>query len=80
MMYDENTQFSENNIASYLGELEEYFATLLTYLATQRGDPNPKTSSIAYDNLNTKDFNKAQISIDYNVEPEITKDQTESSS
>ena len=73
MMYDESTHFTENNIASYLGELEEYFATLLTYLATQRGDPNPKTSSIAYDDLNTKDFDKSQLAIDYNVEPEITR-------
>lgn len=33
MQYNEETQFNENNITMYLAELEEYFATLIAYLA-----------------------------------------------
>lgn len=31
MQYDDSVQFNENNITLYLGELEEYFATLIAY-------------------------------------------------
>jgi hypothetical protein len=33
MQYDNQTQFNENNITLYLAELEEYFASLITYMA-----------------------------------------------
>lgn len=33
MQYNEETQFNENNITMYLSELEEYFATLIAYMA-----------------------------------------------
>lgn len=38
MQYNNETTFNENNITLYLAELEEYFATLIAYLANQRGD------------------------------------------
>jgi len=33
MIYDNDTQFKENNTTSYLAELEEYIAMLITYTA-----------------------------------------------
>jgi hypothetical protein len=41
----------------YLGELEEYFATLITYIATEKGKSNPTLATIPLDELNTKEFN-----------------------
>lgn len=38
MQYNKETTFNENNITIYLAELEEYFATLIAYLANQKGD------------------------------------------
>jgi hypothetical protein len=57
MQYDESTQFTETNIGLYLGELEEYFATLITYIATERGRSNPTLATLPFEQLNTKDFN-----------------------
>jgi len=39
MPYDEGFIFSENNIVSYLAELEEYICSLVTYSAFKRDDP-----------------------------------------
>ena len=33
MVYDNDTKFKENNTTSYLAELEEYIAMLITYTA-----------------------------------------------
>ena len=38
MQYNDETTFNETNITTYLAELEEYFATLIAYLANQKGD------------------------------------------
>jgi hypothetical protein len=46
-----------------LSELEEYFATLIAYQATQRGDANPAISSVPLETLNDKDFNKKMLAI-----------------
>ncbi len=35
MVYDEETQFNENNVTLYLAELEEYVSLLITYMAHQ---------------------------------------------
>lgn len=61
MQYSDETQFNENNITMYLAELEEYFATLITYIATQRGDNNAAISSIPLEQLNEKMFDKREI-------------------
>lgn len=63
MQYTEETTFNENNITMYLSELEEYFATLITYIASQKGDNNAAISSIPLDKLNEKDFNKREMQI-----------------
>ena len=33
--YDENTNFTENNIGMYLSELEEYISGLITYVSSK---------------------------------------------
>jgi hypothetical protein len=51
MIYDENTQFNENNIIPYLAELEEYISALITYVAYKRDDPNAAISSVPLEKL-----------------------------
>ena len=62
--YDEDTQFTEGNIAVYLSELEEYISHLITMIAYQKEDPNAAIASIPLDKLNTKEFNKKEMQID----------------
>lgn len=38
--YDEGFKFTENNIVSYLAELEEHICSLITYTAFKLGDPH----------------------------------------
>ena len=52
MGYDENTVFNENNVIHYLAELEEYIASLITYVAFKRDDPNAAISSVPLEKLN----------------------------
>jgi hypothetical protein len=47
-----------------LAELEEYFASLITFLATQKGDQNAAISSVPLEVLNEKDFNKKELNIE----------------
>jgi hypothetical protein len=74
MQYSDETNFNENNITMYLSELEEYFATLITYIATQRGDNNAAISSIPLDMLHDKQFDKRQIEITAPYEANTTND------
>jgi len=64
IQYDTTTQFNENNITLYLAELEEYFATLISYTASQRGEPNPAISSVPLDTLIEKEFNRKELMIE----------------
>jgi hypothetical protein len=48
----------------YLAELEEYFATLISYVASQRGEPNPAISSVPLDTLIEKEFNRKELMIE----------------
>ena len=64
MQYDSQTQFNENNITLYLAELEEYFASLLTYLAVQKGDQHAAISSVPLEVLNEKNFDKKELYIE----------------
>lgn len=77
MQYSDETQFNENNITMYLAELEEYFATLITYIATQRGDNNAAISSIPLEQLNEKMFDKREIQIQVPYEANTTNDEEE---
>jgi hypothetical protein len=47
-----------------LAELEEYFSTLITYMAQQRGDQYAAISSVPLETLTNKDFNKKELQID----------------
>ena len=64
MNYDNGIVFTENNIVSYLAELEEYISSLITYTAFKRDDPNAPISSIPLENLNAKDHQKKAMAID----------------
>jgi hypothetical protein len=58
MNYEDGITFTENNIVSYLAELEEYISSLITYTAFKREDSNAPISSIPLEKLNTKEFSK----------------------
>lgn len=61
MAYDDSTQFNENNVTAYLAELEEYISNLITYMAYKKDDPNPAISTVAFEKLNNKVFDKKEI-------------------
>jgi hypothetical protein len=75
MNYEDGITFTENNIVSYLAELEEYISSLITYTAFKREDANAPISSIPLEKLNTKEFSKKTMflepPIDYTI---INKD------
>ena len=56
MNYEDGIIFTENNIVSYLAELEEYISSLITYTAFKRDEPNAAISSIPLDKLEVKEF------------------------
>ena len=64
MNYEDGITFTENNIVSYLAELEEYISSLITYTAFKRDEPNAAISSIPLDKLENKEFNKKNITVD----------------
>ena len=77
MQYNEETTFNEANITNYLAELEEYFATLIAYLANQKGDSNAAISYIPLDQLNEKMFNKKEMQIQCPYEANTQDEQEE---
>ena len=64
MNYEDGIGFTENNIVSYLAELEEYISSLITYNAFKREDPNAAISSIPLDQLQEKQFVKKKDQFD----------------
>jgi hypothetical protein len=63
MNYDEGFVFTENNIVSFLAELEEYICSLITYTAFKRDDINAAISAIPLERLNAKEFNRKEINV-----------------
>jgi len=63
MMYDEDTQFNENNVTIFLSELEEYIALLITYMAYKQENPDAAISSLSLDRMAHKEFDKGQINV-----------------
>jgi hypothetical protein len=61
MTYDEETQFNDGNITTYLCELEEYISNMIAYMAYQKGDPHPAISSVPLDRLNMKEFSQKDM-------------------
>jgi hypothetical protein len=51
MVYDHDTQFKENNTTSYLAELEEYIAMLITYTAYAQELPDAAVSALSLDKM-----------------------------
>lgn len=62
--YDENTNFTENNVGMYLAELEEYISTLITYTAYSKDDPNAPISVVPLAEIPYKDWAKRDLQID----------------
>lgn len=61
--YEQGFNFNEGNIISYLAELEEYIAILITYLATKRDDPVAPFALVPLDKLDIKNHNKKEIAV-----------------
>ena len=74
MSYDDGINFTENNIVTYLAELEEYISSLITYTAFKKDDPNAPISSIPLENLNAKDHNKKIMTIEPPTDYQINTD------
>ncbi len=51
MVYDSDTQFKENNTTSYLSELEEYIAMLITYTAYSQELPDAAVSALSLEKM-----------------------------
>ena len=62
--YDESTQFNENNVTTYLTELEEYISSFITYLAHREKNPDAHISALPLDIMTSKDFKADPIAID----------------
>ena len=65
--YEAGFNFNEGNIISYLAELEEYVAILITYLATKRDDPVAPFALIPLDKLDIKNHNKKEIAVRFTI-------------
>lgn len=63
MNYDEETVFTDQNVTQFLGELEEYISSLITYTAHKRELPNAAISAIPLEKLGVKEFDKGMSSI-----------------
>jgi hypothetical protein len=70
MNYEDGISFTENNIVSYLAELEEYISSLITYTAFKRDEPNAAIAAIPLDKLDVKDPSKAD-----KIKPYLPNDQ-----
>jgi hypothetical protein len=77
MNYEDGIIFTENNIVSYLAELEEYISSLITYNAFKREDPNAAISSIPLDQLLAKEFNKKKDQFDAPIDYTINNNDGE---
>ena len=62
--YDDDTQFNENNVVTYLTELEEYISSFITYLAQREKNPDAHISALPLDIMTSKDFKADPIAID----------------
>ena len=51
MVYDEETQFNENNVTMYLAELEEYISLLITFMAHRAGNQDAAISSLTLEKM-----------------------------
>ena len=63
MHYDNETQFNENNVTHYLGELEEYISLIITYMAFKQENPDAAISSLSLEKMAHKEFDKGPINV-----------------
>lgn len=62
--YDAGVKFNENNVTTYLSELEEYISCLITYLAQREKDPSAPISALGLDGMILKEFDKGPLTVD----------------
>ena len=62
--YDGDVILNENNVTTYLSELEEYISSLITFLAVREKDPHAPISALSLDNLQAKEFEKGTLSVE----------------
>ena len=67
MLYDEDTQFKENNITLYLSELEEYISLLITYMAYKKTDPSAPISTLNLEKMAQKEFDKGPQNVTFMI-------------
>lgn len=65
MQYDEHTQFNENNVTIYLGELEEYISLLITYIAYKQENPDAAISALSLERMALKEFDKGPSNVTF---------------
>lgn len=49
--YDQATGFTEQNVTSFLGEIEEFISLLIVYVSFKRDEPHAAISSIPLERL-----------------------------
>jgi hypothetical protein len=64
-IYEQGFTFNESNVVSYLAELEEYIAILVTYLAAKRDDPSAPFALVPLDKLDAKNHHKKEIAVSH---------------
>ena len=74
MNYGDGIVFTENNIVSYLAELEEYISSLITYMAFKSDKDNAATSAIPLEQLNEKKFGQRDLEIDAPIAQSYKRD------
>lgn len=63
-VYDDDTQFNENNVTNFLAELEEYISLFITYMAYRQENPDAAISSLSLEKMTVKEFDKKQLHIE----------------
>ena len=61
MPYDETTELNESNFTLFLQKLEEMISTVITYMSARKGDNNAAVSSIGFERLPVKTFEKKNV-------------------
>ena len=64
MVYDEDVVFNENNVTSYLSELEEYISNFITYLAGREKQPEAAIAGLNLDQMKPKEFDQGVLNIE----------------
>lgn len=62
--YDADLKFNENNVTTYLSELEEYVTHLISFLFWRHNENNFQYASLDLDGMKKKDFEQGPPTIE----------------